>query len=605
MFFAAVIGPEPRLERARSALALHGAVLGGTGWSGELIAEGFAGGLLAWDHDSSHVDLFRDAEGGSVLLRGGYLAGEDGWDEDGRHSTEREDAWGEFAAITVRGLQSGSIELKAFSDPAASWPIYFARRDSTLAVSNDPHFIGLALGLSELSSQAAYELIAYHHSLGTETTIKEVVRLYPGDQLLASGKQSRVEQCRVESRPTYAYALGVNQEPVSGSSVLDALRNGVAAIRPLALGGFARATLQLSGGLDSRLTAATLANVFSERPDVVTLDLSDEVELGIAREVATRLGYPHRTASLAATDLTTMRAGWLLTAGQVSPYAAAGNILSYETAARANDGQILLVGAWPGDCLIGSYIPLLPGMASRVLRRVAMDDWADKRGKRLNELAHAVSGPGARKTERTARRRLRQRLRSASGSTAAQSISYWAMFSRQPAFSYVAPAMLTSHVLPITPVLARPYVEQLLRLNARQVFGKNFYRAMILHGFPVLADVPTASSGRPVTDSPARVRWIPTTINDLYVRLPTFVQRLSHSTIGRLRPPRPAGSGSAESNHWEALLLQSGEEGEIQTADGVVIRAGHDSDAHVRAVSLGLRWTKDYLEEGTTKLGAW
>lgn len=604
MFFAAIVGPEERLSRAREALDLHGERLGATGWSGECVEQEFTGGLLAWDSASSHADLLRDPDHGTLLLRAGYLASADEWDANGRHSTEHDDVWGEFAAVVVRSLPDGRIELDAFSDPAASWPIYHARRDDTLVVSNDPHFIALVLGITELSAQGVYEVLAYHHSLGVETTIDGVERLFPGDRVHAVASVTGVEDVTIESHCVYAYTSKGAADSEIEHKALEALRNGVSSIPPLSSGRFADATVQLSGGLDSRLTAAILAEVFPERPDVVTLDLSNEAELEIAREVAERLDYPHRIAHLVDTNLATMRVGWLLTGGQVSPYAAAGNILSYETARRGDDGRVLLVGAWPGDCLIGSYIPLVPGMTSRILRGALVRDWAAKRGHRRTGTGEGVTGPAAQRVVRAAHRRLRRRLLDGSGSTAAQTISYWAMFSRQPAFSYIAPAMLTSHVLPLTPVLARPYLEQLLRLRGRQIIGKNFYRAMIAHGFPSLAGIPNASTRQPVTDERAVVPWRPSSLNDLYTRLPMWVQHVAHVTLGRFRKGSGAVDGSVEAEHWSAVLTEGGDS-DIVTAGDIVIHAGPGSDIHLRAVARGLRWTTDYLNEGAVRLGAW
>lgn len=604
MFFALFIGPEERLARARAALELHSDRLGATGWSGESISKDFSGGFLAWDGASSHADLLRDPENGAILLRAGYLAGDDEWGADGVHATERDDAWGEFAAVSVRNLANNRIDVGAFSDPAASWPIYHARRDGALAISNDPHFIALSLGLTELSEQGVFELLDYHHALGVETTIAGVERLFPGDSVCATASHLGLEEVRIESRSVYAYSPKGAPSAEIEHEALEALRGEVSAIRPLMGGQFAHATLQLSGGLDSRLTAAVLAEVFSERPDVVTLDLSDDRELGIARDVAERLGYPHRTGTLDDTDLETMRIGWLLTGGQVSPYAAAGNILSYETAHRGAGGQVVLVGAWPGDCLIGSYIPLLPGMKSRLLRGFAVRDWASKRGRRRVESGEGITGPGAQRADRAARRKLQRRMLNGSGSTAAQLISFWAMFGRQPAFSYIHPAMLTSHVLPITPVLARPYLNQLLRLRGSQIFGKNFYRAMILHGFPGLADIPIAATGRPVTDEPAVVSWRPSSLDDLYTRLPLFAQRLAHWTLGRFRQHSNVAEGTAETEHWSQILAEGGDSDTV-AAGGIVVIAGPGSDLHLRATARGLRWTVNYLKEGEESLGVW
>jgi hypothetical protein len=604
VFFAAVIGPEERLPRVHEALGFHGEHLRATGWSGEFDIESFAGGLIAWDGATSHGELLRSPADGTVILRGGYLAADDEWDDAGRHSTERDDVWGEFAAIVARPLAGDSTQLDAFSDPAASWPIYHGRRDDTLVVSNDPHLIGALLGLTRLSEQGVFELLAYQHSLGVETTISGIERLFPGDRLQVVATRGGLARMEIKRRPVYEYETGPSDAAELERLALDALRDGVSDIRPLAGGAFADATIQISGGLDSRLTAAVLADVFDERPPLVTFDLSNDFEMTVAKSVAERLGYPHRTATLAEADLDTMRVGWLLTGGQVSPYAAAGNVVSYQGVPLDSRGRALIVGAWPGDCLIGSYIPLRPGMTSSLLRRAIVSNWVAHRGHDRTGPGGGVSGPRARHVARAARRRLRRRILDGSGSSAAQSISFWAMFGRQPTFSYVHPAMLTSHVLPITPVLARPYLHHLLQLTGPQIIGKNFYRAMIAHGFPSLADVPNASTGKPVTDLPAVIRWRPTSVDDLYMRLPVVVRRLVHVTLGRLRTGSRSPELSVEDDHWSSVLSAGGHSDRVEL-DGIVVTAGPGSDIHLRSVARGLRWTVDHLDAAAARLGPW
>lgn len=606
MFLFAAVGSERRLDRVYRAAESHFRELSATRWVERLSTDRGPGTLVGWDAGSTHVDVFRNDDGTSFLVRGGYIAGADTWTDEGSHSTEHPETWGEFVAVGVRREPSGLCRISGITDPAGSWPLYYGQREGLIVISNDPHFVGLALGLVELSAQVAFELFSYAHSLGHETTISGVDRLLPGERVSVglSDPLRGAPVLEVTGRRTYVYSKPVDTPRDTEKKALEALRSAVHSIPPLRSSGYESATLQLSGGLDSRLTVAVLAEEFSGRPDVVTLDLSDEFEIDVAAEVATRLGFPHRVVQLAETDVDTLRAGWLLTGGQVSPYAAAGNILSYETARAADNGRVALVGAWPGDCLIGSYVPLVPGMSSRLLARFVVADWAVKRGKRLSDLGGGMEGKRARAIRRRAVRRLRRAALAGSGSTPAQIISYWGMFMRQPTFSYVSPAMLTAHVLPVTPVLARPYVESLLRLNAAQISGKNFYRSMIVNGFPRLSDVPNASTRRPVTAEIMRASWRPESLEDLYMRMPKFVQTLAHYTIGRLRKTHRETGGSVEHVHW-AKVLDAPEWPQVVHIGETRYVAYADSDPHVRAVALGLHWTEEYLKQGLSRIGSW
>lgn len=603
MFLALFLGADRQVVRANTALQHHSQNLAASSWVGTIKAEPVPGGFVAWDRDSTHASVFHDKSGTTMLVRGGYLAGPDEWLGGGIHSTEADDAWGEFAALVIRSDGGPGLTASALADPAGSWPMYWARRDEAVVVTNDALFAAVSLGLTTLSSQASYELLAYGHSLGPDSTITGVSRLRPGERLKATATVTGVDSLEFSRAARHRYERTAEPELSLESLALNGLRAGAASIPVLRDGGFAHATVQLSGGMDSRLTAAVLAEQYAERPPAVTLDLSDPKELEIAAEVARRLGYPHKVESLAQADEETLRKGWLLTGGQVSPYAAAGNVLSYETAQRGPSGEVLLVGAWPGDCLIGSYIPLIPGMKSRVLRRVMTHDWANKRGRRLFELERNVTGAGRRRIARIARRRLARDLASASGSSAAQSISHWAMFTRQPNFSYLAPAMLTSHVLPITPLLSRPYLERLLQLTGGQILGKRFYRGMIARAYPDVAEVPIVANGRPITDPAPGVAWAPKSVADLYVRLPVAVQSAAHFTIGRFKRATSQPSISVEEDYWSSFLGTG--ESESTVAGNLEFHTSAKDDLHVRAIVRGLRWTREYLDQSKEAIGAW
>jgi hypothetical protein len=171
------------------------------------------------------------------------------------------------------------------------------------------------------------------------------------------------------------------------------------------------------------------------------------------------------------------------------------------------------------------------------------------------------------------------------------------MFSRQPAFSYVSPALLSSHVLAITPLLARPYLVELLKLTGDEIMGKNFYRRMLLEALPQLADIPYSTTGEPITNEVVRPRWKPTTRGELYQLFPDLLQWLTR----RLRPQGPYNPANAETEFWSAMFDREGAEGVVEL-DGLTIDARAVNHLHVRSVSLALRWTRDYLGAAADEL---
>lgn len=579
--------------------ALHSEHLATSGRFGALAARRFTGGAIYWDASSHHASLEARSDGAALLLRGGYVAGNDSWLSSGLHSTEDPTTWGEFAVIRI-GFGDVGSEVRAWADPAGSWPLYMGARGGQTVVSNDPHFVAIALGRTALSTQGAYELLAYHHVVGDETTLEGVSRLAAGRQFLATTSARGSVDARTVPRIAHGYS-----DPASSRSVedlaFDALRDSIADISPLN-DPDRTCTLQISGGLDSRLTLAVLAETSSARPQTVTLDLSNTSELEIAEKVATSLGFPHRVERVNQMTINAARAGWALTGGQVSVHAAAGNILAYDTAEKDKRGEVTIVGAWPGDCLIGSYVPQTAPMLSRALRRWALRDWAVKREPLWRSRGVRVTGSSVLRTRYRARRSLVRALLRSPGRTAAQSISFWAMFERQPRFSYVSPAILSCDVLAVTPVLAAPYVSALLTLSPEQIIAKNFYRAMIYRRLPALRQIPNANTASLVTDTVYLPEPLPRTRPEIFQLLPASIQ----SVIRRVRPANHyLGSyATTETDFWTELLLREGVR-PIVELDGVTVDASESGDLHVASVALGLSWSQRYLQDSYAELGAW
>ncbi|WP_136055149.1 asparagine synthase-related protein [Microbacterium sp. K24] len=595
MFFAVSMHPAGSTERVDRAAQLHARHLSETARFGELARREFAGGSLHWDGGSSHADITDAPDGSGFLLRGGYTAGDDGWN-DGRHATEDPRTWGEFTAVRVRPTADGST-VDVWADRAGSWPLYYGSAGRHAVISNDPHFIAVALGITTLSAQGSYELLAYHHAIGRETTLSGVHALVAGEALQASTGDSGTSGPHLHRRSNLTYS----RPTVSTDATYEALRDAVAQIGPLH-DPDRTLTLQISGGLDSRLTLGVLAEAGPGRPEAVTLDLSTPEELEVAHHVATTLGFPHRTARLDEMSLQAARSGWSLTGGQVSVHAAAGNILAYEVSAKAANGDVTLVGAWPGDCLIGSYVPVMPLMVSRFSRGWALRDWSSKRAPIWRARGVAVTGPRAKGIARAADRSLRRSVLRSPGRSAAQSISAWAMFERQPRFSYVSPAILSHDVLAVTPVLAGPYLDALLTLSPTDIIAKNYYRRMIHSRLVALRDVPNANTGAPVSPEPVLPPRLPRSRPELFGLLPASIQEF----VRRLRPAnhyigRPAPT--AETEFWNSLFAAQGVEARVDL-DGVTVDARESGDLHVGSVALALSWSRKYLEEAYAELGA-
>ncbi len=556
--------------------------------------------MLAWDGDSSHAIHVRSSAGAELVLSGRVESSRQFLRQqlDARASSFKADAiTGEFSGVAVWVGDGGGAVVRGFSDRVACGPLYFGEKDGRAVVSNDPQFVGIALGVGRLSEVGAYELLTYNHSLGSETTIEGVFRLFPGEKVdfVVDGRRSI--RASVEGSNPIRYRtreMGDDEHMVETYKVLvDGVRHN-----KVLSDNRDTSSLGISGGLDSRLTLAAVAEALGANGRALTLDLSDERETSIGGEVARILGFEHETVSLERSGVETLRAGWLLTGGQVSAHAAAGNVLFYEVAGAPETQPCVIVGAWPGDCLIGSYVPIARSMIKRRWTTIGVRAWSRNRGRQwISTEAGEFRGRAVRALIRQSRARLRLSVMASSGSTAAQKISHWAMFRRQPAFSYVAPSVLCSDVLSVTPVLAPKYLDHLMELGAEDILGKNYYRRLLYSQIPALRDVPLAVTGEPVSIARKRPGLVPTAF-DLFAVAPPLLRNWA-----RLLYRRVVVGETALTAHWSSLLIH--EFGSVRKLEfgNVTFDFSKARDTQVLGNALSLWWTQLYLAEAKGTLG--
>lgn len=597
MFLAISLHPDDTHQRVDDAAVWHTAKLSETGRFSTLASRRIAGGSVYWDAGSDHAALFERPDGAAFLVRGGYIAADDVWGPDGSHATDSNGTWGEFATVRVDESAQTS-RVRVYADQAGSWPLYYGRRGANAVVSNDPQFVAVALGFDRLSTQGAYELLAYYHRIGDETTIAGVYGVPARSEARLSATSAGVQALDFAQRVTLSFPSPMSDDAASTAAYRE-LVAGTRTIPPLA-GDDAGIIFSVSGGLDSRLTLGAFAEASEARPEVLTLALSDDDEVGIARDVSTTLGFPHRVAVLGGLSIEDAKDGWLLTGGQVSVFAAADNLPSYDAASTAVASHITLVGAWPGDCLIGSYVPYNRLFVAPWAKRWALRDWTKKREALWDRRGVVASGSALKATARRARKSIRRQLKGVGGATAAQSVSRWAMFERQQRFSYVSPAILSHNVLAVTPVLAPGYVEVLVGLTGRQIMSKNFYRRMIVEKLPALRDIPYANTQAVITEEQFLPDWLPRHRSLQFDMLPLFAQNL----VRRLRPGNHTVyiGETDETAHWRRQFAEAGAEASVEL-DGITVDATELGDIHVISVGLALKWTREHLEEAIRVLG--
>ena len=594
IFIGISIHTQSQTPKIESATRYHFSNLQSTGEVGDLEKISFMGSSVFFDSKSRHISVTKNKSEDTSLIAGGYWSTHSVWNGDDC-LLEDSGTWGEFLAIKATEHDKNA-EFTIFNSTCGSWPLYFGRKNNHFSASNDPHYVAIALGYTALSQSACMQLLTFGHIVGDTSSIEGVKVLRPGQTLLVRTDEAGLLDMKLKERSVPKY--DASQAPdinLTSKLLVEDL-----AMSSIAKESFTDAVVQISGGLDSRLTAGVLSRVLPTNPPAQTLDLSDESEIGIAKKVAHELGYSHSVISLDNSSLQTLREGWMLTGGQVSPLAAAGNLVSFNAAREEIQKKTLTIfGGWPGDCLIGSYVPLTKIMTSKFTTRIGLAYWLSLREDYF--LTHHVSiGNLFRRIQlrRRARKQLRKAVWNSSGETAAQKVSYWAMFWRQPSFSYVSPSVLTSGVLQITPLLSSRYINQLMHLRAQDLYDKNFYRAMITTSYPNLAVIPYAASGQPITEEQTVPKWGGEFKSLLYFLSPGWVRSLYNGISSKLSPPP---SNTVENEWWTSILNQASTPRIVKFSNGE-FRLSPNSSTHAQSVFLGLNWTQEYLNRARIEL---
>lgn len=578
MFMLVVVASRKDQVVIRAKLDRHAAKLGQTGLVGEIgsYAPHGVDAIAFFDADSTFSQCHYDDESFSYV--GGVLSGTEG------------NRSGEFAAITI-----GSGIVTASSDLNGSWPMYFGVNGGMAAAGNDLHAVAIALGLTKLNDRAVHEFLTLQYVLGRETTVKGVFRLWPGEriELPANSLDISPDSASIHSAKMTYRRVHRSSDSAKMDNVFQKLVDGLSKEEVEAPG----TVVQVSGGLDSRLTAGIISRAGITSPECVTLRLADDEEVRIASQVSNALGFRHRSIELPQMQTSDLRDGWLLTGGQVSTHAAAGNLPIYRMLLRDNK-YARIVGAWPGDMLIGSYVPSLAEFTDPKDTKRAVKHWIRSFTSNRAMAQSLRKSRGVKRLQKELPRTLQLQVSEMEGLTAAEKISRWAFMRRASLFTFISPARLCTSVLEITPVLAPDYVRHLLELTGTDIVNKNFYRKLIWSKFPELREIPYHNTGRPITPEylpPQRMSLIA----QILLHLPHQVTDLAVYVQSRMSRTEGTNVVSVEVKHWQKLLSDELPE-KIKISDRIVVDFSKFKSPSTRVAAQGVAlscfWTRTYLE---------
>jgi hypothetical protein len=326
--------------------------------------------------------------------------------------------------------------------------------------------------------------------------------------------------------------------------------------------------------------------------------LSDDAEVEIASQIASKLKTKHHSVVLDSADLEMARKAWILTAGQVGVDAAAGNLVGYKYALENGFNQI--IGGWQGDCLIGSYVPSESIFISHRLKRLAIKSWVLNRGYPDDEI-RSLFQKISKKALRKLRRNLQNEIEKKDFKTAAQQVSWWGMFRRQPTFSNISPARLCSNLVERTPLLAPGYIQELLNLEGTDLINKNFYRKMIWHKCFKLRAIKYANTGKELvggydfTLKSLKLRRLLNIILPLDLAMKLYRKYLN----GNNDFAHVLEKHTNESDHWRKILENEAQLIHSNSIWGIQVKniTSENSAVHFLGVCLALEWSRNYLAE--------
>ncbi len=303
--------------------------------------------VLAWDEGGERFTLLQ----GELLIEGGEaehlmaLA-----HRYGDTFTQRLN--GDFAAALWDGVEK---RLTLLTDHLGMHPLYYHVRGEQLFIGTHvAHLLALPDLHPKLDRRALATFLAVEYPVGEATLVEQIALVPPATRLSWKDGMMRLE--------SYWRPWTLSPSPMQArerwlEGLIHYLREAIAHQRR----GDGESGLLLSGGLDSRLLLALLTEA-GVRPSTYTFGLRNSDDVRWGREVARRVGLPHRVAVLRPSHLPRVAERAIaLTDGMTG--AIHFHLLWGREEAETWPEQLYL--GFLGDALFGSHLtPLLWGRYS-------------------------------------------------------------------------------------------------------------------------------------------------------------------------------------------------------------------------------------------------
>lgn len=392
---------------------------------------------------------------------------------------------GEFVAV-IYNKQNHSLII--FNDRLGSRPFYYFNSGKTVHFGSEKKAIfSSSSHQPSLSGSGLIEFFALSHNLQQKTLYENVQALPPATIISING--GHIEETRYWR---LAFTNSLKFAPTSDFIMegVELLKNGA----EWRYRGLKKLGLGLSGGLDSRVVAATIpADI---RPVFArTYGHEGSLEVQVAKQLAQRLNFDHYIHQ--PTDIqfsAFLYPSVWRTEGSVH-FTGLKSIVEHHT---------IIDRAWYnlsghfGDVLTGKQLRpfmYLPMSTEKFIQRV-FDHYVsytyrsvDAFQSLFNPLFFKVNFPEMRN-------RFIASLLEIEAENHRDLYDAWDLTNRQPRFTFCSSAVDNYLCEKIVIFTDRAYVDHMLGVADRYRFGQTLYKRMILEGFPKLADIPSSNSAK-------------------------------------------------------------------------------------------------------------
>ncbi|MGH7833005.1 MAG: asparagine synthase-related protein [Candidatus Binatia bacterium] len=388
---------------------------------------------------------------------------------------------GEFVSLVAD--KTGRIQM--MNDRFATRPFYILKADDYVYFSSNIAFLLRLAGRKyEPDIEGWLQVFTVGHTIGTRTTFKNIKKLGPATRMTISpnGAIEEKEYWRVRHEP-------LDVDPDShAEAVFEAFKAGMSWRTRLVEGG----VLALSGGLDSRLVAATAPR---ERFSAYTFVTGSEIsrEARVATEVANALGLDHSVRKIPVAMYSDVADDVVRLTGGQRPLHHMAIVMAYMQELRRT-GMNFLMGGGPGDLIAGSHVPsadyLDPSRTDACIRRRCQHLL-----RRFSHLGLLFGESALKEHKHKVEKSLAESFEEIEGVTAAHKATAWDMRNRWPNFTFTS--LIHNHS-DATEAFAHTdyrFCDLMLKLPAQWLYKRNFYSHMIYHCIPQLRHVIYANTG--------------------------------------------------------------------------------------------------------------